>query len=50
MGLHLPLREEALWEVSSQLKSIVKHRILRLGKRVSCTKNGWTDSNDLCVV
>jgi len=27
--------------VSGRLKSIVKHRIWGLGKRVSCAKNGW---------
>jgi len=36
--------------VSSQPKSIVKHRILGVGKRVSCAKTGWIDLNDLYVV
>jgi len=31
-------QEGALLRVSGQLKSIVKHRILGLGKRVSCAK------------
>ena len=40
----------ALFGVSGRLKSIILHRILGLGKRVSCAQNGWTNLNDLYVV
>ena len=33
-----------------RLKSIVKHRICGLEKNVSCTKNWWTNLNNLCIV
>jgi len=35
---------------SVQLKSILKYRIWRLGKTVSCAKNTWTDLNNLCDI
>jgi len=36
----MPPLEGAVLEVSGQLISIVKHRILGLNKMVSCAKNG----------
>ena len=35
--------------MTGQWKSIVQRRILGVGKRVSCPKNGWTDVNNLCT-
>jgi len=49
MEMQMPPREGALLGVSGRVKSIVKHRILGVGKRISCAKNGWTDL-DLYVV
>ena len=39
--------------LSGRLKNTVKHRILGVGKEVSCSavqKNRWSDLNDLYVV
>jgi len=36
----MPPFEGALFRMSGRLKSIVKHKILGLGKRVSCAKMG----------
>jgi len=36
--------------VSGQLKSILKHRILGVRKRVSCAESGLTSLNDLYFV
>jgi len=36
--------------MSGWLKSIVKHRILHLGKKVSSAQNRWTDCNNPCII
>jgi len=46
----MPPQEGTPLGVSDGLKSIVKHRILGLCKRVSCAEDWWTDLNDLHIV